>query len=196
MPPTARKTTTKSTMDTTPAAPAAPVEDKYAPTAWGSSESPLQDLTVPSGQTCLVRRPGVEGLLVEGLLFETDFLSTIIHDNVVLAEKGIEAKPVDLEKITQDPKKLAELFRTVDKIVCAVVVKPHVKRPPDNMLNRQAGVVYTDMIDMADKMFIVDFAIGGSSDLDSFLAQPSPGVGGVQNRARSSVPAKRTPRNR
>ena len=183
MPPTTRKTT--------PTAPAV-VEDKYAPTAWVSSGNGLQDLTVPSGQTCLVRRPGVEGLLTENVLFETDFLSTIIQDNITLAEKGVAPKEVDLRELTKDPKKMAELVFTVDKIVCAVVVKPVVKRVPDNPLNRQNGVVYTDMIDLTDKLFIVDFALGGSGALETFPEKSTASVGGVQRRQGTRRPAKST----
>ncbi len=70
MPPTTRKTQTPSQ------------SDPYAATAWGQSanDPTPTDLTVPSGQRCLVRRPGLEQLLREGVLFETD-----VH------EHGLEA---------------------------------------------------------------------------------------------------------
>jgi hypothetical protein len=198
MPPTPRKTSARKA--TTPAEPPAmpmPPQDKYAPTAWtGSSDGEPEDLTVPSGQTCLVRRPGIEQLLREGVLFDSDTLSTIVHENIQRVERGLPQKEIDIEEFMRDPVKFQELLNTTDRIVCACVLKPTVKRTPNDPTGRQPGVVYTDMIALEDKFAILEFALGGSRTLASFREGPGEGVGGVRPRKGTSGPTKRTARRK
>ena len=61
--------------------------DKYAPTTWGSELGGAEDLTVPSGQTCLVRRPGVQGLMEAGILHDLD---TLTAEVLAVAEQTMQ----------------------------------------------------------------------------------------------------------
>jgi hypothetical protein len=193
MPPTTRKSTTprKATAEDV-------AGDPYVVTAWGNSaaDPTPTDLTVPSGQRCLVRRPGLEQLLREGVLFQADMLTSMVHENIELAEKGQKPKDVDFEELMNDPQKFDELMSTVDRILCAVVVRPALQRAPNDVTNRKAGVVYTDSVAIEDKFFIMDFALGGARGLAGFPGGPSTDVGGVPARQGSRRPAKRTPRSR
>jgi hypothetical protein len=199
MPPTTRKRTTKAN----PAAnndemTLGTVVDPYAPTAWGenANDPTPTDLTVPSGQRCLVRRPGLEQLLREGVLFETDTLTTMVYENVEQVEKGKAPVPVDFEALMSDPEKFDSLMSTVDRITVAVVVKPRLERPPNDITLRKEGVVYVDSVALEDKFAILDFALGGSRGLAGFPGGPTPNVGGVPARQGTRGPAKRTPRRK
>jgi hypothetical protein len=175
-----------------------PPEDKYAPTAWsqGPAADGAQDFTVPSGQTCLVRRPGVERLLREGVLFESDTLTTMVHENIERIESGKPEQEVDIESLLSDPKKFGELMETTDRIVEACVLKPTVRRELNDPTNREEGIVYTDDISMEDKFAILEFALGGSRDLAGFRGGSAEAVGGVPARQGTRRPTKRTARNR
>lgn len=166
--------------------------DPYAITSWGSTEiGGVMDLEVPSGQMCLVRRPGVQGLLAEGVLTDLDMFTSLVQTEVVDRNKpGAKKQPQDrkektksqdelVNEIAQDPEKLASLMRTVDKVICAVVVKPEVQPAPDDQTRRKSkpGVIYTDMIDLNDKMFIFNFVVGGSRDIERFLHETESAVG-------------------
>lgn len=192
MPPTTRKSTTrKATVEDV-------AGDPYAVTAWGnSSADPTPtDLTVPSGQKCLVRRPGLEQLLREGVLFQADMLTSMVYENIELSEKGQKPKDVSFEELMGDPEKFDDLMTTVDRILCAVVIRPALQRPPNDPTNRKDGVVYTDTVAIEDKFFIMDFALGGARGLAGFPGGPNENVGGVSTRQGSRRPAKRASRSR
>lgn len=175
---------------------AAAPQDKYAATAWGSTEvGGVMDLEVPSGQLCLVRRPGVEGLLREGLLRDLDSFTALVQsEHIERVNKGKSSKqPQDrqqkkgaaqkeaLDKIVSDPEKLANLMHTVDRVICHVVIKPEIKMTPNDVTNRKQGVIYADMVDLTDKMFIFNFVVGGSRDIARFLEEAGGDLGPVES---------------
>jgi hypothetical protein len=62
--------------------------------------------------------------------------------------------------------------------------------------NREDGVIYTDMIGIEDKVFILKFGIEGITDLNRFREQSKTSVAAVANGQRVPYPAQRTSRNR
>lgn len=151
--------------------------DRFAPTKWGGAA--FEELSVPSGQLCLVRRPGVEGLVQAGVLKDIDSLSAIVDQEHVKRGKG--APPVDLKKIAADEGTLLNIIHTMDKIVAYVVVKPDIKMTPNDITNRDEAQIYCDMIDLEDKMFIMNFAVGGTRDLEKFRSEFDESVAGVES---------------
>lgn len=192
---TKKKTTKKTTsgdprkraQQEAPASPATPIPtaddptSKYAPDAWLSGGiGGMEDLVVPSGQTCLVRRPGLEGLIKAGVLRNVDSLSAIVGEkHIKKAKKGSDQK-VNVDSVMKDPKALEEILHTVDKVVCHCVVKPEVFMAPNDVTLRKRGVVYTDMVDINDKMHIFNFVVGGTRDLESFRSGLDDALGGVE----------------
>lgn len=162
-----------------------PQEDptsKYAPNTWlAGGIGDMEDLTVPSGQTCLVRRPGMEGLMKSGVLHNVDSLSQIVSEKHLKRVNGKKTDEIDMSSLMEDQEGLAEVLNVVDKVICHVVVKPEVHRTPDDVTRRQRGVVYADMIDLTDKMFIFNFAVGGTRDLESFRGGLGQVVGGLES---------------
>jgi hypothetical protein len=176
----AKKTTraprkrTAATVSEVPTAATAPAngDDKYAPQAWGST-SVYEDLRVPSGQLCLARRPGLEGLMKAGIVSNFDLLTKIIGDQSERIKTGKEPK-TDAEvtaEIMEDPERMAEMMRVINKIIMHVVVKPVITPAPNDMTQRKPGVIYDDMVELEDKMFILNFAVGGVRDLETFRGQ-------------------------
>lgn len=182
------RSTKKSPADPTPAAPQpASGDDRYAPTAWGQGEGvaggPV-DLEMPSGQIALVRRPGIQQLMIEGVLHKLDNLTALVDKKYV--KKARVGKPgskpsdaLDVKGLLGDPSALVETMHTVDRVVCAVVVKPPVQMAPNDVTRRVPGVIYTDMIQLQDRMFIFNYAIGGSRDLESFRRESEAVVGSL-----------------
>ncbi len=191
--------------------------DRKAPQAnFGSSwKKPLTDLTLPSGEMCQVKRPGVQGLIKAGVLHSLDSLTAIVQQETIPKAEGKPVKAV--ESVVNDPVKFTQMMETVDKIVIHVVTQPKVitdkrevwEEPPvfseDGQRLLQAGVqkkdnngdllwedipdedrdpeaIYVDYIDSVDKMFIMNFAVGGSADLAEFRAATEASLGGVQPR--------------
>lgn len=154
-------------------------ESKYAPTAWGS-QGGQHELTLPSGQVILTKRPGPQGLMEAGLLEALDTLSAIVDGELIPKAEGQAPElKLDPAKLMQDPAKLESMLHMMNRIVAYVVIEPQVKMTPNDITNREPGIVYTDQIDMDDKSFILQFAMGGTKDLETFRAQSAAAVGSM-----------------
>lgn len=152
-------------------------QDHKTATAWKNKSS---DLTCPSGQLCRVRRPGVQGLIKANVLESFDQLTSIVANETIPKAEG--SPVVDATTILRDPEKLNEAFVLMDKIVVYVVLEPEVLPAPASEDERDDDLVYVDEIDIEDKAFIMNFAIGGSRDLERFREGTEEALGGVPAR--------------
>jgi hypothetical protein len=179
MPSTPRKTTKMPTAQQVSAP--EPPDSKYAPNTWLSSGSGgLEDLTVPSGQICLVRRPGLEGLLKAGVLKNLDTLSAIVDQKHLKKTAKGKSPKINVQTLLGDEEALADIMRAVDKVLVFCVVKPEIHLTPDDETRRQPGQVYADMVGIEDKMFIFNYVVGGTRDLETFRAGLDESLGGVE----------------
>jgi len=176
-------------------------QDRKKPSAkHGSSwKKPLHDLELPSGETCQVKRPGVQGLIKANVLHSMDSLTSIVQAETLPKAQG---KPVtNVQAIMDDPDKFNKMMETVDKIVIHVVTQPKLSSNLVPVLDengdpkldenqdpitreleldeREDDVVYVDYVDQVDKMYIMNFAVGGSADLAQFRAETEALVGSV-----------------
>lgn len=166
--------------------------------------SEFHDLTLPSGATCQARRPGVQGLISAGLLDNFDELTALVKTEHIDANspRGIASTPKvtaeDTEAATallmKDKDKLATAFQMVDRLAAYVVTQPLVW--VDYQLTGEADVAYAERVeqaakdeaipvravDLEDKMYLLQWAIGGTSDLSSFregLKSPLAGMASI-----------------
>lgn len=169
-------TTTRKSTKTTPGRAPADHAQKYAPTQWGTVGQ-SEDLEMPSGQLALVRRPGLQKLMQAGVLNNMDVLTKIVQSDHVQ-----KTGAVGMDQITDllnDPQKIDEMMRVIDKIVVYCVVQPELHMTPDDVTNRVPGRVYADQVELDDKMFIFQFAMGGTRDLDRFRKESEVAVGSL-----------------
>lgn len=150
--------------------------DPYAPTVWGSenAQGALTDLVLPSGQMVLAQRPGPEGVMAAGLLDDLDVLSGILPSNGQKPTRNFDAKAV-----AKDPKMLVQGMKLVDRIVVHVVIKPELTPEPADPQDREVGKIYPSSVGLEDKMFIFNWAVGGTRDLATFRQQFSESVADV-----------------
>lgn len=143
---------------------------KYAATTWGGEI--LVDLECPSGQLCQVRRLGANGLMRAGLLDSLDSLTGLVQTEHIDRVKRGESTEVDTEAVkalVANKDKLEEAFLLADKVVIACVAQPELTPvPEDPDAPRDPELVYVDAVDLVDKMFIFQFVMGGSQDLQQF----------------------------
>lgn len=150
----------------------------------------VTDLTLPSGETCSARRPGVQGLIAAGLLDNFDQLTALVqtehiekHSNrpVAAREQLTDAERVQAGlALIKDQDKLHAGFMLIDKLVAFIVTEPRVwidyqtKDEDDEAFQRRlelaeaSGAIGVRDIDLNDKVYLVNWAVGGSSDLESF----------------------------
>jgi hypothetical protein len=153
------------------------------------------ELEVPSGNTCLVRRPGPQAFLSGGSI-PNSLLAHIMPLLEDAQEKGAqgdkapipEAAFADLQKqIMDDPAKLQDMFMMVDNIAVQCVIEPVLSPVPlwtvedqaagrctleavgrEAQSKKDAELLYVDQVDFEDKVFIFAFAVGGTADLERF----------------------------
>jgi hypothetical protein len=185
----ARPQTTPPTRRTTPQqeSDAAGGADKYAPSAWGSSSiGNVEDLLCPSGQLCAARRPGVEGMMKAGILNNVDALSALVQsEHIQRVEGGAATRDerdvaATLKNLLSEPNKFNEMVHMVDRVVCHVVVHPELHMTPNDPTSREPGFIYCDMVDLEDKMFIFNFAVGGTRDIETFRKERDSAMGSLE----------------
>lgn len=141
------------------------------------------DLDLPSGNVARVKRPGPAVILGGDTL--PDSLTPIVS-KMVEAAKG--KRPKDNDDLTKDPKAINDMLKIVDYVLTVSVVEPKVANAyedrdgewaliPDD--ERDEDTLYTDDVDLMDKMFVFQFAVGGSRDLERFRVEAFGGLGDV-----------------
>lgn len=140
--------------------------------------SKKHELELPSGNVCLVTRPGVQGLIKAGLLDSLDTLTSIVQiDHIDANDPKRMAQAA--QSLSQNAEKLLESMKVIDKVVCHVVVEPQVFMPPEGNEQRDPDRLYADEVDLDDKAFIFQYIVGGTRDLVKFRAELSKLVDGV-----------------
>ena len=133
------------------------------------------EVALPSGNVCLVKRPGLPELLAANIF--TDDTIDLITRGIANAQLRMEGKPVLEEESDVEinsPDKIAKMFEMFDKTLVYAVVEPRVAYHKDDegklipMKDRDPDVVYTDRVLEEDKIFIFQYVSGGSSDLSRF----------------------------
>ena len=138
----------------------------YTASAWGTT--PTFEVTVPSGQTCLVRELTVERLIEMGLLQAINSLEGIIGNQVLPAVEGKKPVEVDMTSLMKNADQLTAVIDLVNTIVCEAVVAPKVYPVPDPGGDRVMGLVYVDSIGLGDRFALFGEVTGNLDSLATF----------------------------
>lgn len=170
-----------------------------------------EELTLPSGQTCRAKKMTVESMVSSGMVDQVDSLTAAVdaHTRKVKGGKGVPDGVYVDDGLMRDSKAMISIMRVVDSMVPHIVVSPvvfphwteqkvgkTVVRKDIAPADRVDGLIYTDMIDMADKMELFNWAVGGLNTFSSFRGEPAGDVGSVEPREGTRGKAKRRNRNR
>jgi len=137
--------------------------------AWKAKSVEGTPLVVPSGNTCLVRAPGLQVFIKQGMI--PNSLLPIVNDAI---KKGSVPTNDDFN-IQDDPEMLNEMMELMDAVTVYCVVEPAVEAMPVDdegepipFSQRDPDTLYVDEVDFTDKIFIFQYAVGGSADLAKF----------------------------
>lgn len=175
---TPKKTATRPAKKAAPATPmpeslrrAPQAPETYEATSWGLT---TYEITVPSGQTCLLQVLDIQELLREGLLDVLNGLRGIVGGEVIPKANGqkVADPDVSISKMLENPQQFTELMDLLDKVTVMAVVAPKIWPIPPEGEEKQNGRHYVDKVPFEDKMFIFNDATGGVNDLVSFRAKP------------------------
>lgn len=138
----------------------------------GTRGSPLR---VPSGKTVIARNPGMHTFLEKGMI--PNSLLNIVQEAV---SKG---KKASVKTMEVDEQKLKDMLELTDAICIDVIVEPkvHTNKNAEGEIipyeERDDSKLYVDEIDVDDKMFIFQFAVGGTRDLERFRKESAQVMG-------------------
>ena len=158
---------------------------KSITTAKGWKRNKGEELELPSGNVALVKRPGPQTLLSKGILPDT--LMPIVQQ-AIRSGKGLKTEDLDLK----DPQTLLEMLDAMDRLLVEVVVEPKVayhKELVDEEWveipegERDAETIYTDEVDEEDEMFVFQYAVGGTRDLERFRSEQAAHLGDISDVA-------------
>jgi hypothetical protein len=159
---------------------------------WKKGNQP-HPLELPSGKTILARPVGVEAFFKA---------KTIPNSLMEIVAKAVQTGKEDVEELdlaatmaslAEDPERLQDVFVMADNITMYCVVEPRIYPVPPPEEGRDETRLYVDEIDMDDKLFIMNFGMGGSRDLESFREATTVGVGSVPPSDSVQLPSKPTP---
>lgn len=151
---------------------------------WKGRANQAVELDLPSGNTALVRNPGMQAFLQAGI---------VPNELMGIIMSAIEKEEMpDLESMQTDPEKLKSVLTLFDNILVYCVVEPAVLPVPTEGVTRDEDLLYVDEVDMEDKMFIFQYAVGGTKDLEKFRAEQAAALVGVPAKPVVARPAKRT----
>jgi hypothetical protein len=168
--------------------------------AWkGKVQVEGTDLPLPSGNVARIKQMSPQAFLSSGVL--PDPLSAIVRQ-AVHTKRGLP--PEKIREMADDPEKIQASLELFDRVLVHVAVMPVVKMPPkctecgeyfnvddrhrDEGLEgfhtytegkRHPDVLYSDTVDLKDKIFIFQFCMGGTRDLETFRLQLPTGLGGL-----------------
>lgn len=182
---------------------------------WGSANPSASEheLTTPSGQTCRARKMTIESMIETGLLADADSITAVVSKHVRKVKGGngkADHNRVDEQSMLRDAAAVKSIITLTDKVLPHIVVSPRVvlhykettvgKTTVTKALTTEEreeiqaaapGTVFTDQIDLEDKMFLFDWAAGGLQAMTNFRGGSTPDVGGVVPGKRSKKQTKR-----
>lgn len=166
---TAKKAPAKKTAAKKPADRQAP---KAPTTASAASEFKKRKkgipLPLPSGLAVLARRVDMQGFIKGGEV--PNALMPIVEEALAKGQ-GVDAKSLmdDTDKVDMDL--VREMYAMVENLVIMSVVEPKIYETPAEGEEEDDDLVYISDIDDEDKMFIYQWAVGGTDDIATFRAE-------------------------
>jgi hypothetical protein len=145
----------------------------------------------------------MEAFITAGII--PNSLLGIITKQLETAKGGSEPDLSEVEEMFQDPSKFQDVLDLVDNVLLYCVVMPKVMPVShrDEIMAREDATdeekkiavsmfLYPDMVDLEDKFFIFNYAVGGTRDLERFRTELAANVADVQPRKTVVKPTKRT----
>lgn len=167
----------------------ASAKSKVTPVSdWKKVPDPIE---LPSGKFMVVSNTSLMTFIQTGQIPNT--LMSVVTGAVNSKKKS---QKDTMDEIMSKPEELAKMFEAVDKFVTLVAIEPKVHMAPAAGTSRDDSLLYTDEIDMGDKMFLFQRSVGGTTDLESFRRELASGVDIVQQREDVELPPKRSPRSK
>lgn len=146
------------------------------------------DQTLPSGQTCRIRtevsykemiREGIihkDGLAGEFPEYEPDTKVTIDKSKPVGEQIDLHMDELDVQhliaQLTRSPESMERLWALITRIAQYTVLEPRLATPPPlDSDPRDPDLIYADYVQLEDRAFLFNYALGGSDNVEGFASE-------------------------
>lgn len=147
-------------------------------------------VTLPSGNTVKVQPISITDLLADKIIPDT--LTAMVMKQLDPGEgkKATKVTDEEVRELVKNPAQLADMFDVFDRVAARVVIEPvflyHREEVDGKWVtiddeDRDDEMVYTDEVDLEDKSFIFQYAVGGTKDLERFRVSTSVAVGELES---------------
>lgn len=144
---------------------------------WKTPAKDVKPTTLPSGNSARLRRVSLQTFLKTGRV-----PNVLMKPMKRAIEKKQEMTPDELKELMSDPEAIGEMFKLVDMIAVDAFIEPKLTPlPDDESEGRREDLLYVDEIDLDDKMFIFQWMVGGTSDLEQFRNEQSKQLAAVSS---------------
>lgn len=123
-------------------------------------------LPLPSGLVVKAKRVELQTFLRHGQV--PNPLMEIVNEALTKGESMDPQAMLSTEDDKVNLEMVGEMYEMVDKVTLASVVEPKIHSIPDDEGDREDDLLYIDEVDDEDKMFIWQWALGGTSDIATF----------------------------
>lgn len=171
------------------------------------------DLELPSGNVALVRAPGIQLFLQLGFIPNSliGYVKAALDENSGKSDNAKAKMQEDkfMREVLSSPDKLDDLVGLADRVTLYCVEKPELHATPTKTVEIQVDgetvekqepdfdacdpeLLYVHEVDFDDKMFIMNFAFGGTRSVDGFRGELTSVVGGRSTGKKVVKKTKRT----
>lgn len=139
--------------------------------AWKSGRRAVR-LPLPSGNVCEAINKGLQVFVEQGQI--PNALMPIVTEAL---SDGKKMDKSDIDKMSRDPELLRASLEMANTIVLGCVVAPAIHPIPETEADRDPELLYVDELDLTDKMFVLNWVVGGTRDVERFREEQAALVG-------------------
>lgn len=172
--------------------------DEWKQDAVESSGDVIVKMKVPSGKVCQVKRVTLQTFIAKGMI-PNALLPMVVK--ATEEAQGITAN--EIADILKDGEALGSMLDMADHVVCECMVKPAVTPnevrdeiaadealDDDEKKAKLRSHLFADEVELADKMFIFQYCVGGTRDLERFREQSTTALADVADESAVQGSAK------
>lgn len=123
-------------------------------------------LTLPSGLTIRAKRVELQTFILQGNI--PNPLMDVVSEALSKGQKADIPSMVGVDEGRIDLDMVNDMYDMVNKVVAASFIEPKVHPLPGPDEERDDDLLYVDEVDDEDKMFVMQWATGGTDDIATF----------------------------
>lgn len=145
---------------------------------WKAKAAAGTKLLLPSGFVCIAVNKGIDTFVEQGKV--PNMLMPMVEAAIAEGE-GKPPTKAELKETVKDVESIKEVMDFINAIVVDCVLSPTLALPPADRKDRDPAVLYTDEASLEDRMFVFQWVVGGTRDVERFREQSAAVVADISD---------------